>query len=127
MYHIPSALNTWTTDDHVLERRSASHNEQVSRRMNGGLHWALVDKEDTLVALLRAEHFVPLPDVCAITRHALKLNSVCFLTDKQEFSIPEWYTWLAFEIPAFQIKLADVLPVVASEVIWDWEEIDPQE
>ena len=97
--------------------------------MNAALHWALVDNEGTLVALVRSEHFVPTPDICWITRKALNLSPISFLTDKREFSIPEWYTWLAFDIPAIQIimsGLEDGKPNVPSDIKWTWTEIDPE-
>ncbi len=94
---------------------------------NAGLHWALVDSEQTLVALVRSDHFVPLPEVCSITCQALGLFSLSFLTDKREFSMPEWYTWLAFGVPAIQITMTGTKekPTVPSDVKWGWTKIDP--
>jgi hypothetical protein len=94
--------------------------------MNAGLHWALVDNEETLIALVRSGHFVPLPDVCYITRQALQLASLRFLTDKREFSMSEWYTWLAFDLcPAIQIIMTNAKPTVPSDIKWGWTKIDP--
>jgi len=96
--------------------------------MNAALHWALIDNEQTLVALVRSEHFVPLPDVCCVTRQALGLFSLLFLTDKREFSIPEWYTWLAFDLcPAIQIIMTNEKPTMPSDIKWGWTKIDPTE
>ncbi len=94
--------------------------------MNAALHWALVDNEGNLVALVRSEHFVPLPDTCGITRQALNLKPFCFLTDKREFNMAEWYTWLAFGIPAIQIVLESANPTAPLEVVWGWQGIDPE-
>lgn len=93
---------------------------------NAGLHWALIDNDGSLVALVRSEHFVPLPDICMVTRKALRLTPVTFLTDKSEFGMAEWYTWLAFDIPAIQIIMEDENPKVPSDITWGWTEIDPE-
>jgi hypothetical protein len=87
----------------------------------------MIDNEDTLIALVRSEHFVPLPDVCCVTRRALSLVPFSFLTDKKEFSMSEWYTWLAFGVPAIQITMTGTKekPTVPSDVKWDWTKIDP--
>ncbi len=95
---------------------------------NAALHWALVDNEGTLVALVRSEHFVQLPDICNVVRNAQDLKSTAFLTDHNSFSMPEWNTWFAFGIPAIEIYLAlaedQAMP---GDVFWTWEEIDPEE
>lgn len=94
--------------------------------MNAGLHWAMLDREGTLVALVRSEHFVPLPDICSVTRKAMNLSPTAFLTDKTDFGMTEWYTWLAFGIPAIQIIMEDENPKVPSDITWGRTEIDPE-
>ena len=93
--------------------------------MSAELHWTLVDRDGTLVALVRSKHFVPLPDICLITRRALNLSPISFLTDKKHSSVM-WYTWLSFELcPAIEIFLENPTPSVPSDIKWGWTEINP--
>jgi hypothetical protein len=93
--------------------------------MNAALHWAMVDNEETLIALVRSEHFIQQHVVCNAIREALDLGPIFFLTDKSEFSIPEWETWFAFGVPALEIVLVNRGSIVSSEPAWTWERIEP--
>ena len=94
--------------------------------MNAALHWALVDQDGNLVALVRSECFVPIPDVCNVVRNEHDLKPTAFLTDHSDFNMTEWNTWLAFGIPAIEIYLSlEGDQTMPGEVFWTWEEIEP--
>lgn len=90
--------------------------------MNAALRWAIVDHEGTLVALAESEHFVQRPTVCKLVREALDLSPIFFLTEKTEFSMPEWETWFAFGVPTINMKVhrRGIDPLT-----WSWERIEP--
>ncbi len=93
--------------------------------MNAALHWAMVDNEGTLMALVRSEHFIQQHVVCDTVREALDLSPIFYLIDKRQFSIPEWETWFAFGVPAFEIVLVNRGSTVSSEPVWAWQDIKP--